>query len=196
MHLLYFALIWILAIYFINCLIARKIIAIDWPVALYYVTSTAMLGMIGEIVIDAIYLAMTGELFWIYHVLPIHKAYTSQYSFFLWGLGGFNFYLLHKTLKSFGITSIHKLAGIFTFESIIIDGVVNLAFLIIFGSYIYYYLPGDLFHLTSLRALPFYLLAGYIAFTMYKAFERKRTQFTIFSIAAVILLAIVLPGLS
>lgn len=193
-HLLYFVLCWAPVIYIFNCLVARKIIIINWPKALLYISSTAMLGMIGEITTDTIYRAITGKLLWTYHVLPIHNTYTSKYSFFLWGLVGFHVYLLHKTLKSRGVSSLNKLALIFCFEAIILDGLINLSFLVAFGDYIYYYLPGDIFHLTSLQTLPCYLIAGYVAVIMYNTFERKQTLFTTLSICAAALIAFILPN--
>ena len=36
----------------------------------------------------------------------------------------------------------------------------------------YYYLPSDLWHITSLQALPFYLLAGYITVVALKYANR------------------------
>lgn len=195
MHLVAFIIIWITSIYAVNCLYARKLIKIDWTKAALYMSSTALLGMMGEIVIDTIYSAISGRLLWEYHVLPIHHTYTSKYSFFLWAMVGFHVYLLHKTLASKGIRSLNKLALIFSIEAIILDGLVNLSYLLVFGDYIYYYLPGDLFHLTSFQTLPFYLLAGYVAVLMYELFESKPKHFIAFCTSIAALLAFVFPTL-
>lgn len=163
--LLLFAIAWISIIYGVNCAIARKFIRPQpKTLALYLVTMIA-LGLIGEITFDTVYRTVFGAPLWEYHILPIHGAYTSIYSLFLWGMIGLHVYLLHGTLQKRGVTSIHALAFIFCLEAIVIEALVNSSFLALFGDYIYYYLPADLWHLTSLQTLPLYLFAGYVTIT-------------------------------
>jgi hypothetical protein len=122
----------------------------------------AALGLFGEFVFDTIYKSIFGSPLWVYHLLPIHNGYTSLYSLYLWGTIGFHLYLLHGMLENRKSTSIHSLAAIFCIEAIIMEAFVNITHLLLFDSYIYYYLPADLWHITSLQTLPLYLLAGYI----------------------------------
>lgn len=161
-QLLLFSIAWCVVIYAFNSLVARQRISIEPKQLLIYVFTMASLGLFGEVAYGILYNAVFGMPLWEYQVLPIHSSYTSVYSLYLWGMVGFHLYLLHTTLENRGITSVHKLAAIFCLEAIVLEALVNLSFLAAFGSYIYYYLPSDLWHITSLQTLPLYLLAGYI----------------------------------
>jgi hypothetical protein len=157
-----FSLLWIVIIYIVNCLFARKVVKIQLSrLAIYIFTMTA-LGLFGEIMFDTFYKLALGRPLWEYHLLPIHHGFTSFYSLVLWGAVGVHLYLLHNTLKARGIVSTHVLALIFCLEAILLEALVNLSYLPVFHDYVYYYLPSDLFHITSVQALPLYLLAGYI----------------------------------
>lgn len=165
LQLFFFSLVWCAVIYGFNSLIAKKLLKIQIRPLVTYVLTMASLGLFGEVMYGIIYEAVIGTPLWQYQIMPIHSGYTSVYSLYLWGMVGFHLYLLHSTLKSWGITSIHKLAAIFCIEAIILEALVNLSFLAVFGGFIYYYLPSDLWHITSVQTLPLYLLAGYIAVT-------------------------------
>jgi len=190
-QLLVFSLIWIGIVYCFNSLLARKFIAIEPKKALLYIVTMAALGLLGEIVFDSTYRFVFGRPLWEYHVLPIHNAYTSVYSLFLWGMVGLHIYLLHGVLQSKGVTSLHKLAAIFCAEAIILEVLVNLTFVAAFGDYIFYYNPGDLWHITSLQTLPLYLLAGYITVSTLRFASRRQTLATLGSTA----LALALVGI-
>lgn len=160
--LLSFSTVWITIIYGANCLIVRKFLPVKIPQMSIYVLTMAALGLFGEAVFDTVYKLVLGQPLWEYHLLPIHNGYTSIYSLYLWGTIGLHLYLLHESLRKRGIQSVHILALIFCLEAILLEALVNISHLAIFGSYIYYYLPTDLWHITSVQTLPLYLLAGYI----------------------------------
>lgn len=71
-------------------------------------------------------------------------------------------YLLHGTLKRKHIASLYVLAFIFCIEAIVFEALVNLSYKAFFHDYIFYYLPGDLKHVTSLQTLPLYIFAEFI----------------------------------
>jgi hypothetical protein len=52
----------------------------------------------------------------------------------------------------------HRLAFIFALEALVIEAVVVLASKVILGEYLYYYYPGDLWHVSTIHNFPFYLL--------------------------------------
>lgn len=153
---------WLAAIYFFNCLIARTFLLVAWRKLFTYVITMAALGLFGEVIFDWSYKWFFGQPLWEYHLLPIHGGFTSLYSLFLWGMIGFHLYFLHSTLDKLKIRSTNKLAVVFCCEAIILEALVNISYGAIFGGYVYYYLPSDLWHITSLQTLPLYLLAGYI----------------------------------
>lgn len=190
-QLLIFSLIWCCVIYGFNSLIAKKFLKIRLRPMITYVLTMASLGLFGEVMYGIIYESVFGTPLWQYQIMPIHSGYTSVYSLYLWGMVGFHLYLLHATLKSRGITSTHKLAFIFCIEAIVLEALVNLSFLAVFGGYIYYYLPSDLWHITSVQTLPLYLLAGYIAVTA-MILASKTPRYALAGNSAVILTLLVL----
>ena len=164
---------------------------IEPKTALLYVVTMAALGVLGELVFDTVYNFVIGRPLWEYRVLPIHSAYTSVYSLFLWGAVGLHVYLLHGLLQREGELSIHKLAGISCLEAIVLEALVNLTSLAAFGEFIFYYNPSDLWHITSLQTLPLYLFAGYITMATLRLASRTPGQATIgSSIVAFALVAV------
>ncbi len=161
-NLVFFALALACFVYIGNCIVAKRIIPIETKQALLYITAVAMLGVIAEILIGTLYQAIVGQPLWVYTVYPVHSGYTSHYAVFLWGIYGFQMYLLHDTLRRRNIVTRKQLAVVTSIEAILFEAIVNLLFLFVFGRFIYYYLPGDLWHLTSIQTLPFYLLAGFV----------------------------------
>lgn len=177
-YLLFFALALTLTVYLLNSLVAKKFKSINPKEAFLYITTVAMLGVIAEVVIGNLYFTLFGSPLWNYTVLPLHDAYTSLYAPFLWGIYGFQIYLIHDTFESKGITSLAFLIPFICIEAILFEAIVNLSFLVIFEQFLYYYYPSDLFHLTSVQTLPFYLLAGFVI-TGVLNYMRKRKRIAI-----------------
>lgn len=180
----------ILALYILNCLYARKVKRINIRLAAYYIATGALLGVLFEITVDSIYAQITGRPLWLYKVFPVHNGYTSIFSLFIWGVMGFQDYLIHDTLSTKKLPSLRKLALWLSIEGIIFEILFNLLSLATFGKYIYYYLPKDLWHVTSFQAFPLYLLGGYIAayvFTKSK-YRNFQTSFIFLSITLAIIL--------
>lgn len=186
-----YSLTWVIIIYAINRWFAGRPLKINPSKALLYISTMAALGVLGEVVFDTVYNQAFGRPLWEYHIFPIHHAYTSTYSLFLWGTVGLYMYLLHGTLKKKHITSLYVLATIFCIEAIVFEALVNLSYLYLFKDYIFYYLPGDLWHITSLQTLPLYLFAGYITVQTFEYAKSRQKAATIGSAA----LAICLVGI-
>lgn len=176
LSLVLYSIAWTVLIYCINVLIARRAVRLNPSKALLYITTMAALGVLGEIVFDTVYTVIFGRPLWLYRLLPIHHGYTSLYSLFLWGTVGLYIYMLHGTLKRSHITSALALACIFCLDAVLFEIFANLSYIAIFKNYIFYYLPGDLWHLTSLQAVPIYLFAGLVTvYTFDFAKSRQRS---------------------
>lgn len=169
----------ILALYILNCLYARGVKKINVKLATYYIATMAMLGVLGELIIDSTYSHIIGKPLWVYRVLPVHDAYTSIFSLFIWGAMGFQIYLIHDTLSVKKLPSLYKLALVFCIEAIILEVLFNLLSLAIFGKYVYYYLPNDLWHITSFQVFPLYLLTGYIYVYILTRFKHRNYQISL-----------------
>ena len=176
-----FAIVWFIAVYLINSLLSSKLRRINLKSAILYGTTVAMLGVIAEVIIGNVYHLIFDKPLWNYTVYPVHMSYTSKFAPVLWAIYGFQMYLLSDFLSSQRVTSKFKLTVIFCIEAIVIEALVNLTFLGVFGRYVYYYFPSDLWHLTSFQTLPFYLAAGFVIPNTIEIFKRAPVIFSIIS---------------
>ena len=189
MYLVWFSVAWVVAMYLINVLIARKFPQIEPKKLFAYIGAMIFLGVFGEVFIGTIFNFIFGWPLWHYRLLPVHGDYTSIYSIVIWAIYGFHLYLLHGTMaKSKKPLPSWKLACIFAFEAVLLEIAINIAHIAVTGQYIFYYYPPDLFHLTSLVALPIYFIAGYAMVKTLPRFSRDPLFFGTMSFLAVITL--------
>ncbi len=187
MHLFYliiYSAVWLVVIYAFNRWFAGKPLKIQPVKALLYITTMAALGVLGEVVFDTVYNRLFRHPLWLYQIYPIHQGYTSVYSLYLWGSVGFYLYMLHGTLKKKRVTSGLVLATIFCVDAIIFEALANLSYLAFFNSFIFYYIPGDLWHITSVQVLPLYLFAGIITVHTFE-YEKTRQKAAIIGSTAI-----------
>lgn len=176
-----FSCFWVFFIYSFNCILQKKLIVPELKTSAIYASTVIFIGVFGEVFIDTLYNFIFGVPLWEYHLLPKHNAYTSYYSLFVWGLYGFHLYLFHGHLKNHHIDSTKNLALIISVEAIILEVIFNVSFFILSGKFIFYYIPNDLGHFTSLQAVPFYFLAGVIIDKTLKRFKEDKRFFIIMS---------------
>jgi hypothetical protein len=168
-----FALLWFAILYLFNSLIAREFKKIDPKQAIAYFMAVALIGIFGELFLDTIYNYFVGQPLWRYNILPIHHAYTSSYAIVIWGLYGFHLYLLHGSLNSkWSIYKTKHLVLLFGFEALVIESLLTISARLLLGDFMYYYTPGDLWHVTSIQNLPFYLICGVIVLKTLKRFKK------------------------
>lgn len=160
--LVYFSLGWLAAIYLFNAAVAGRFKKVNAETALMYVTSVMLVGVFGEVLLDSVYQSVFGVPLWHYRVLPIHNAYTSYYSSVIWGMYGFYLYLLHESFGDRYARSMWLAAAFISVEAIALELALNLSHFIIFNQYIFYYLPGGLWHLSAFQVIPFYFIAGLV----------------------------------
>jgi len=188
-YLIWFSLVWIIILYFFNALIGHRLPSIEPKKLFVYVAGVALLGVLGEITIDSIYKLAFGSPFWLYRILPAHHAFTSFYSPVLWGMFGFYLYIFHGTLSKLRpAIKDWQLACIFAFEAVLLEIAFNLSHILVTGDYVFYYLPADLWHLTSLIALPFYFVGGYVIVLTMKRFLKDPIFFGILSSVGILTL--------
>jgi hypothetical protein len=187
MGLTLFAFLWVTIVYLLNSLLARKLQPLNLKIAIVYVATTALLGVCGEIFVGSIYHFFFDKPLWQYHVLPVHDGFTSHYAPVIWGILGFYLYLLHNTLKLKKFSE-NKLSLLFAAETLVIEFFANLSFLLLFDKYLFYYLPTDLWHLTSVQTLPFYLIAGFILTRTIRRFQKDWLFYSLMCVALIYLL--------
>lgn len=141
-----------------------------------------MIGVYGEIFLDTLYNRVVGHPLWYYNLLPIHGGFTSAFAPIVWGMYGFHVYLLHDTLGTkWSITRTRHLALIISLEALVLEALLTLSAKPFFGEYLYYYLPGDLWHVTSLQNMPFYFMCGVLIVQVMRRFRRDPWFFSALS---------------
>jgi hypothetical protein len=185
-----FALLWVVIVYTLNCLIARKFIRVDPRQALLYFVTVGLIGLFGEIFLDSVYNFFVGNPLWRYNILPIHHAYTSSYAIVTWGIYGLHLYLLHGTLmKKWGINKQAYLALIFGFEALLLEAALTISAKLLLTKYMYYYYPSDLWHVSSLQNIPFYFICGLITLKTLERFKKDPIFFSAMSVALLFVIA-------
>lgn len=184
-----FALILSIIVYIGNSIYARELKRINFKYASLYVTAVAAMGVSAELIIGTFYFMLFDKPLWQYTLLPIHSGYTSYYAPIIWGIYGLQIYLVHDTFIKKHIAKLKLLISFICIEAIIFEAFVNLLFIALSGQYLYYYYPAELFHLTSVQTLPFYLLAGFVITTVL-TFEKIKPFMSIFINTAIALIVI------
>ena len=167
-----FALAWIVAVYLIDSLIAKKFQKIDLKMATLYFMTVSLVGVFGEMFLDTSYNWIIGHPLWHYNYFPIQHGYTSQFAAIIWGIYGFHLYLLHGTLKArWSITKTKHLALIFCLEALLFEAVLTISAKLTLGKYLYYYLPADLWHVSSFQNIPFYFICSLVILVSLRHFR-------------------------
>ena len=183
LHLALFALLWLVIIYLLNAIIAKRFKKIDLKIALIYFFTVAAIGVFGEIFLDSVYNYFVGNPLWEYKILPIHHGYTSAYAPVIWGLYGVHLYLLHDTLsKKWSISRSRYLALIFSIEALIFEALLTISSKFLLGDFMYYYYPGDLWHVSSFQNIPFYFICGVVIIKTMRRFKKDPIFFSLMCI--------------
>ena len=173
MKLIMFALVWLAIIYVLNCWIVRRWKPIDPKLAVVYFSTIAVIGLFGEIFLDTVYNFFVGHPLWYYRILPIKGGYTSSFAIVTWGAYGFHLYLLHDSLATkWSITRTRHLALIIALEGLVLEAALTLSAKCFLGRYMYYYLPADLWHVSSFQNIPFYFIFGLVAVKTLRRFRK------------------------
>lgn len=189
LHLTLFIAGWAVAIYALNCLVAGRLKSIEPKQFTLYFTTVALIGLFGEIFLDSAYDFLVGHPLWYYNILPIQNGYTSSYAILTWGLYGFHLYLLHGSLQAkWSITKTKHLELIFSLEALVLEALLTISAKIFLGKYMYYYLPADLWHVSSFQNIPFYFICGLVVLKTLKRFRSDPVFFSAMSTALLFVL--------
>ncbi len=149
-----------------------------------YSGTLALIGCISEVAVNSFCRVVFDAPLWIYLVTPIHQGDTSIFAFFQWSLYGYHLYFVHKKIQSLKVK--HK-ASIFvlvlSIEALLLEIFVNISSNFFLNTFIFYYMPEDMGHLTSVFVLPVYVLGGAILNETFKRFLRDPVFFGTLSFA-------------
>lgn len=159
---------------------------IEPKIALLYVSAVAMVGVFGEIIVGNVYNHLFGHHLWDYRVFPIHNGFTSNFAPVIWGSYGLYLYMSHDNLMAKQKVSREShLALLFCIETIILEVIVNALYRLLYGHYLFFYNPNDLWHLSSLRGIPFYFLTGLVIFYVVKLQRKRAVYFSLLNLSLI-----------
>lgn len=136
-----------------------------------YTGTLAMIGCISEVAINSFCRTAFQTSLWEYHVTPIHHGDTSVFAFFQWSLYGYHLYYVQKKIQSFKFKyENYVFAVALSVDALLLEAFVNISSLSFLNTFVFYYTPGDMGHLTTVFVFPFYLLGGAILNGVFKRF--------------------------
>jgi len=136
-----------------------------------YARTLALIGCISEVAINSFCRAAFDSTLWTYRVTPVHHGDTSIFAFFQWSLYGYHLYYVQKKLQSFKFKHEEYIfALVLSIDALLLEAFVNISSLLFLNTFVFYYIPGDLGHLTTVFVFPFYLLGGAILIGIFNRF--------------------------
>jgi len=176
-------------IYLINFGLANKSTPTNTKEVYMYSGTLAMTGIISEVLINSFYRAAFDSPLWLYQVTPIRQGDTSVFAFFQWSLYGYHLYFVRKKLQSYHFRYEDALfALVLSIDALLLEILINISSNFFLGTFVFYYLPGDIGHLTTVFVYPFYLLGGAALCEFFRRFEKDPMFFgnLSFSVASII----------
>lgn len=169
-----FGIIFCSAYYLIISAYKKRWIAINVYQLFFYTSLFCLFGIAGEIFVNTLWQTTFHEPLWKYQLYPTQSGHISYFFPLIWGALGFYKYVNDT---AFPAKSKSKIVPglIMGGEAIFLEIAFNGLFLVLFGSYIFYYLPenlGVLSHLSCLEVIPFYFVVG--LFTHYLTAVQNR----------------------
>ncbi|HON59259.1 MAG TPA: hypothetical protein PLT45_06970 [Smithella sp.] len=160
---------------------AGKFLAIDFPKAAMYMGCTFFGAMWFEVILDSLFVKFCGQPGWLYKVWPIHHGYTSGVGMLMWPLYGFFVYGMRLAIKNNPKLAKRYNAAAMTFlfalDAMALEILTNIFSILLYHTYLFYYLPGDLLHFTTIQIFVPYLFACGLGALFSGFFERvKRHQ--------------------
>jgi len=177
------------AICLINFGLANKSTPTNIKEVYMYSGTLAMTGIISEVLINSFCRAVFDAPLWLYQVTPIRQGDTSVFAFFQWALYGYHLYFVRKKLQSYHFHYEDAIfALVLSVDALLLEILINISSNAFLDTFVFYYLPGDIGHLTTVLVYPIYLLGGVALCEFLRRFEKDPLFFgnLSFSIAFVI----------
>jgi hypothetical protein len=158
------ALFGVVVFYLAGSLLLRRWVRIDVYRLLSCMAAAFLVAILCEVYLGKLYYLLSGKPLWQYRVWPIHDGFTSALNFIIWPVYGYYVYFLHHILHEKKIVIQPQwLGGIASgIDGPLLEILANGFFLLFYGTYYFYYLPGDMRHYTSVQVVPLYMVMGII----------------------------------
>ncbi|MDH5515082.1 MAG: hypothetical protein OEY45_07980 [Gammaproteobacteria bacterium] len=153
-----------LVFYLLGSLLVRRWIRIELYSLSLSMAVAFLVAIVCEVYLGKLYYLLVGEPLWQYRVWPIHDGYTSVLNFIIWPVYGYYVYFLHQVLHARRVVIRPAwLKGVASgIDGPLLEILANGFFLLFYGTFYFYYLPGDMRHFTSVQVVPLYMVMGVI----------------------------------
>ncbi len=171
-----FSLLLVMASFAINRRLLKGQLVIDGYRLALTSSAVLLLAIIAESLINPVYELWFGSKLWEYRVFPLHDGNVSALAVIVWSAYGVHLYFTRQSLdRKLGRrwNSTGTKALIVSFEAPFIFEVGgNLLFLQLAKNYYAYYLPTDVYHLTSFQVVPVYIFCIFFGLLILRLLER------------------------
>jgi hypothetical protein len=149
-------------LYLLAALLARRWLRADPYELLLCMTTGFFVAIVCEVGLGNAYRLLFGTPLWQYRVWPIHAGYTSALNLIIWPVYGYYWYFLHEVLVARRVQIQRPwLRGLAAgLDGPLLEVLANGFFLLFYGTFYFYYRPGDLRHFTSFQVVPLYMVMG------------------------------------
>lgn len=150
--------------YLLGSLLLRRWIRIEPYPLLLSMAVAFLIAIVCEVWLGKLYCLLVGKPLWQYRVWPIHDGYTSALNFIIWPVYGYYVYFVHQVLAAKRVNIRPPwLKGLASgVDGPLLEFLANGFFLWCYGTFYFYYLPGDLRHFTSIQVVPLYMVMGVV----------------------------------
>lgn len=132
---------------------------------------TFLTAVLCEAGINPLYEAVFREKLWEYRLLPLHDRNVSALALLVWTAYGVHLHFMTQFLDHWLAAGprqrFYKACIIGAEAPLLWEVAGNVFFLLVVDEFYAYYVPGDLFHFTSLRVVPVYILCIYFGLWAY-----------------------------
>lgn len=147
--------------YPLYCWGAKRRIGFNFYEIALYMSATYLVMVILEAAIGALHADLFGWRLWEYHMNPNHDGYGTYIGFAMWPFYGLHIYWFKHVMERWPAYQSPWIIGLFTaVEGPAFEFMGNGIIYLLYGEYLFYYFPPDLFHLTTVKVMPHYALAG------------------------------------
>lgn len=186
-YIMVFVLFFLPLLYLFCSLVAKRFLSINFPKLILYMGCTFFGAMWFEIFLDTLFVKFCGEPAWLYKVWPVHQGYTSGVGMFMWPLYGFLVYCMNLALevnpRLAHLNNNVAKTYLFTLDAMALEILTNIFSILLYHTYLFYYLPGDLAHFTTIKIFVPYLFACGLGATLSLLLERLKENHLIVGLA-------------
>ncbi len=161
--------------YLLASLVTRRWVRVDGYQLALFMAVAFLVAVVFEVGLGRLYYLATGRPLWQYRVLPVHGGMTSTLNFIIWPIYGYYWYFMHHVLQEYRVRiPCAWLKGLASgLDGPLLEILANGFFLLFYGTFYFYYLPGDLRHYTSLQVVPLYMVMGVVLAVLIDHLERR-----------------------